>query len=257
MRLTWLVSPILAALSASGCVRTNIEMLAPVAYAPVDPDSVQVFVTAEEAPSRRVQLAVVTSVQQGGTPGDREESRERVTRGLREKASEVGANAIIIKDISPRPDARDFLRGWAVAIRTGVAAGEATQDSTAHEPAAVTPPWAPPPASVAVREPSPVIYVLGGMGIGAFTGFLAGGLGDLVAEHGPDPSAYCYDHDCWLEGAVIVGAAGAVIGLVVWAVKKGSSADQSQTLAALDRLRLLQVAPQHDGRLGLGLSVRF
>ncbi len=78
-RLSSLVSLILATLLASGCMRTNIEMLSPVEYAPVDPDSVQVFLTADEAPSRRVQLAVVTSVQQGGTPGADEANRERVT----------------------------------------------------------------------------------------------------------------------------------------------------------------------------------
>jgi hypothetical protein len=107
-----------------------------------------------------------------------------------------------------------------------------------------------------------VIHVLAGTGLGALTGFLFGGMADLIVEEGfdadsdPDPNAYCYNHDCWLEGAIIVGAAGAVIGLVVWAVKKASSADQGQPRAALDRLRV-SVAPQREGRFGLGLSVRF
>ena len=72
LRLTWFVTHILAALLASGCMRTNIEMLTPVEYAPVDPDTVQVFVTAE-APSSPARITVVSAVQQGSTPRDKEE----------------------------------------------------------------------------------------------------------------------------------------------------------------------------------------
>ena len=139
VRLTRLVSLVLAALLASGCVRSSIEMLTPVEYAPVDPDSVQVFVGAWEAPSSRTRIAVVSAVQDGGTPGDREESRERVIRALMEKAGEVGANAIILQSIYPRPDEPDFMRGFAIAIRTGVTVEELAQDSTVPEPAVVSP----------------------------------------------------------------------------------------------------------------------
>ena len=334
-RLSSLVSLILATLLVSGCMRTNIEMLSPVEYAPVDPDSVQVFLTADEAPSRRVQLAVVTSVQQGGTPGADEANRERVIRALREKAGEVGADAIVLQDISPRPDEPDFLRGWAVAIRTRGAADEIAQDSTAAKLVAVTPPWAPPP----VREPTPVrapppvrpwpvgvrVAVGGVVGAGAgalvfgffaldwsgtnggraakcfetscaligaavgggagaviASGFWAearganpivargvtwlvvgAGLGAVIGEggergdaaairRGEKPISDCAETNCVLESAAILGGVGAAVG-VVWGIVASRNRPATENT---DRIRV-NIAPQRDGRLGLGLSVGF
>jgi hypothetical protein len=266
-----------------GCgTTTRVSMLRPVDYEPVVADSVEVFFASGDIRGPYQEIAVITAVPTSSADAKIDTGDETaIIQALREKAGEVGADAIIVRDISPRPDEPDFLRGWAVAIRTGVDPQELRQ---VPEPAAVMPPWAPPPieapppvtppraatpvgepASVEVREsrePSLVIHVLAGTGLGALTGFLFGGMADLIVEEGfdadsdPDPNAYCYNHDCWLEGAIIVGAAGAVIGLVVWAVKKASSADQGQPRAALDRLRV-SVAPQREGRFGLGLSVRF
>ena len=61
-----------------------------------------------------------------------------------------------------------------------------------------------------------------------------------------------YSGRCALAGAVIFGAGGALLGFIVGAMITGTRWEE----VPLDRLRL-QVAPQRDGRFGLGLSVRF
>jgi hypothetical protein len=252
-------------------------MLRPVDYEPVVADSVEVFFASGDIRGPYQEIAVITAVPTGSADAMIHTGDEAaIIQALKEKAGEVGADAIIVRDISPRPDEPDFLRGWAVAIRTGVAPQELAQ---VPEPAAVMPPWAPPPveapppvthprpatpvgepAPVEVRKPSPVGYLLGGLAIGAILGGTVTAYAVNVGEHEDSPTTCKQDGACTARyfaiGAAIGGAAGAAIGLLAWAVKGEPSADQSQTRARLDRTSVI-VAPQRDGRFGLGLSVRF
>ncbi len=137
-----------------GCgTTTRVAMLRPVDYEPVVADSVEVFFASGDIRGPYQEIAVITAVPTSSADAMIDTGDEAaIIQALREKAGEVGADAIIVRDISPRPDEPGFLRGWAVAIRTGVASQELGQ---VPEPAAVTPPWAPLPveAPPAVARP--------------------------------------------------------------------------------------------------------
>ena len=92
-------------------------------------------------------------------------------------------------------------------------------------------------------------------GQGALTGLaIGGGGGAIVAVTVCAGSFYLEDAAglCVLAGAVIFGAGGALVGAIIGDMTTGTRWEE----VPLDRLRL-QVAPQRDGRFGLGLSVRF
>lgn len=231
VRLTSLVGLVFAALLASGCMTTHVTMLTPVEYAAVEPDSVQVFLRAEDAPRTRVQLAVVSANTNSSISTSKEGAdRERVIRALRERAGKLGADAIILRDISPRPGKPTYLRGWALAIRAGVTVEELAQDSTLPEPAAVVPPWtpppvvAPPPVTLPVEAPAPpgstqhesACYgeqracrrVAWALGIGAAMGFGFGAATGAITEPGITGRGVTVD-------AILVGLLGAVGGFLV------------------------------------------
>ena len=94
-----------------------------------------------------------------------------------------------------------------------------------------------------------------GLLLGAVTGV---GLG-LFAENrdasaiqrGEEPTSNCDETDCVLFGTVAVGVLGAAVG-VVWGIVRSRKRASAQS----DRMPL-SVVMQRDGRLGLGLSVRF
>ncbi len=99
------------------------------------------------------------------------------------------------------------------------------------------------------------------MGLGAGIGLLGGGLLGYLISSGLGSHGGCTEGGGFLEptreqciGLSTVGGAvvGTLLGLVAGALTK---TDRWREVP-LDRLRL-QVAPQRDGRFGLGLSVRF
>ena len=94
--------------------------------------------------------------------------------------------------------------------------------------------------------------------IGLLAGGTVGGLIGLTLFEEPEPcKGLCFNFgpenksEAFLYGAVVGGFLGGAIGLL-----EGSSGSDVWEEVPLDRLRL-QVAPQRDGRFGLGLSVRF
>jgi hypothetical protein len=86
---------LLALLAA--CVKTNVIPLgSPVARLPVQPDSVLVYREAGQVPGKYTEVALVTTEGDGG-PGARGMA---LLQKLRVKAGELGANAILVEEIS-------------------------------------------------------------------------------------------------------------------------------------------------------------
>ncbi len=94
-------------------------------------------------------------------------------------------------------------------------------------------------------------YAGRGAAIGlAFGGFGGGVLSGVSCAN--DPFLEENAGGCAVVGAVVFGAVGALIGALIGAASTGTRWEE----VPLDRLRL-QVAPQRDGRLGFGASVKF
>ncbi len=92
-------------------------------------------------------------------------------------------------------------------------------------------------------------------GQGALIGLALGGVGGgglLGAACASDPWFQDDAGACAIAGAVVFGAGGALVGAIIGAMITGTRWEE----VPLERLRL-QVAPQRDGRFGLGASVRF
>lgn len=92
-------------------------------------------------------------------------------------------------------------------------------------------------------------------GRGAVIGLALGGVGGGVlvgAACANDPFTQHATVPCAAVGAVVFGAGGALIGGLIGAMSTGTRWEE----VPLERLRVSFV-PQRDGRLGLGLSVRF
>jgi hypothetical protein len=114
-----------------------------------------------------------------------------------------------------------------------------------------------PVASWAERRGVNPILVRGtaGLLLGAVTGVGIGLFAEdrdaSAIQRGEEPTSNCDEIDCVRFGAVAVGVLGAAVG-VVWGIVRS----RKRASAESDRMPL-SVVMQHDGRLGLGLSVRF
>ena len=86
-----------------------------------------------------------------------------------------------------------------------------------------------------------------GAGIGGLTGAVIGATVSLATCDGFFPP-----HVCALVGGLVFGAGGALVGAIVGANKK----TERWVSVPLNRLRV-SYGPLHDGRLGIGASVRF
>ena len=92
-------------------------------------------------------------------------------------------------------------------------------------------------------------------GRGALIGLALGGIGGAVGAGAACASSTFFRDDsggCAVMGFAVFGASGALLGAIIGAMTTSTRWEE----VPLDRLRL-QVAPQRDGRFGLGLSVRF
>ena len=111
-------------------------------------------------------------------------------------------------------------------------------------------------AVVTDREPNAFLGGVAGLVVGSAIGFALGvrleAQAALAEARGDELKHICADVNCVRLGTVIIGGIGTVLGSVVSGVH-GSS---KQPDAGSDRLRLT-IGPHRDGRLALGLSVRF
>ena len=88
-----------------------------------------------------------------------------------------------------------------------------------------------------------------GAGVGGVIGFVIGAVGGAT---GCADDVIVTSEQCAIAGGLVFGVGGALLGAVVGATTK----TDRWVAVPLDRLRV-SFAPQRDGRLGLGLSVRF
>ena len=115
---------VVAALLLSGCLTTNAVLLDPrVQYAPVSPGEVVIYLTEEDVPYEYEAIALVHA------KGEHEVIDEaEMVEAMREKAAELGADAIILSWLEEPssferllegvfPGADADRRGRAVAIR--------------------------------------------------------------------------------------------------------------------------------------------
>ena len=94
MRVAFLVASILA---TSGCVQTNATILnpAPVNHPKTAADQIRIYRTADQVKGRYDEIALLNST------GESDMTNEaKMMESMRKKASEVGANAIILDSIS-------------------------------------------------------------------------------------------------------------------------------------------------------------
>lgn len=79
----------------AACVSTQAARLGPVVDRPaVSPDSVAIYLTADKVPGKYEEVALLSSTGDYGTT-----SEEKMYRSMREKAGEMGANAIILQGV--------------------------------------------------------------------------------------------------------------------------------------------------------------
>ena len=122
MRMTFFIS---VALVASACgPKTGVVMLDPAAprHAPVSPDSVLMFYSAESVLLQYEPIARLST--EGRSTGDWAPGSSSVVRALREKAAELGGDAIILGEIRGQywaDSEREPAYGNATAIRLGEA----------------------------------------------------------------------------------------------------------------------------------------
>jgi hypothetical protein len=72
-----------------------------VKYEPVSPDSVRVFLTADDVPGEYQRVAQIDAYQEGDCSGWGCPDRDDMIAELRKKAGEVGCNGIVLDPIDP------------------------------------------------------------------------------------------------------------------------------------------------------------
>ncbi len=86
----------------TACVKTDVVILDPtVKYEPVSPDSVRVFLTADDVPGEYQRVAQIDAYQEGDCSGWGCPDRDDMIAELRKKAGEVGCNGIVLDPIDP------------------------------------------------------------------------------------------------------------------------------------------------------------
>lgn len=86
----------LVALFAAACVRTDVTVLSPNQYAPVPPDSVRVFLRADDVLGEYEQLAVMSAFEEGSCDGFMCPQREDMINALRKRAGALGATGLVL-----------------------------------------------------------------------------------------------------------------------------------------------------------------
>ena len=91
------IATLLAVVALSGCVVTNATMLgtASAQRAPVLPENVALYRTADQVPGEYEEVALLNSA--GSSTGTNE---AKMFESMKEKAGEIGANGVIIDSLS-------------------------------------------------------------------------------------------------------------------------------------------------------------
>lgn len=105
-----------ATVAVSGCVHVNSTRLDNAQYAPTNPASVQVYVSAEDVPKKCKKIALLSARASSGYTDESD-----MIAKVREEAAKQGADAVLLKNID-EPSAGAKVAGAVLGVpaeRTG------------------------------------------------------------------------------------------------------------------------------------------